>query len=149
MSGSLGAVRLPQITIPKMENQKNSKDWKERATLPMRGVNKAIAQMLQDSIATAKEDMAARALAEARLDADRLLLAVQNALAADGDLLDDAERQRINTYIGLLQTARSSEDTIAIEGATCDLADVTETFAGKRMNRSVQQALAGKSIASL
>ena len=111
--------------------------------------DQAITQMLQDSIATAKEDMAARALAEARLDADRLLLAVQNALAADGDLLDDAERQRINTYIGLLQTARSSEDTIAIEGATCDLADVTEAFAGKRMNRSVQQALAGKSIASL
>lgn len=105
--------------------------------------------MLQESIATAKEDMAARALAEARLDADRLLLAVQNALAADGDLLDAAERARIGTYIGLLQTARSGEDTIAIEGATRDLSHVTETFAGKRMNRGIQQALAGQNIADL
>ena len=111
--------------------------------------DQAITQMLQESIATAKEDMAARALAEARLDADRLLLAVQNALAADGDLLDAAERARIDTYIGLLQTARSGEDTIAIEGATHDLSHVTETFAGKRMNRGIQQALAGQNIADL
>jgi molecular chaperone HscA len=37
-----------------------------------------IARMLQDSFTTAQADMRARALAEARLDADRLLLATQH-----------------------------------------------------------------------
>ena len=47
-----------------------------------------IAKMLQDSFTTAEQDMKARALAEAQVDADRMLLATQSALEADGDLLD-------------------------------------------------------------
>ena len=51
-----------------------------------------IAKMLQDSFATAQADMQARALAEARVDADRMLLATRSALDADGDLLSPDER---------------------------------------------------------
>jgi molecular chaperone HscA len=54
-----------------------------------------IAAMLQDSFATAQQDMQARALVEARVDADRMLDATRSALAADGDLLTEAERASI------------------------------------------------------
>ncbi|MEY2808909.1 MAG: putative chaperone, Hsp70 (DnaK) family, partial [Pseudomonadota bacterium] len=46
-----------------------------------------IAAMLQDSFSTAEQDMKARAVVEARVDADRMWLATQSALDADGDLL--------------------------------------------------------------
>jgi molecular chaperone HscA len=56
-----------------------------------------IAAMLQDSFATAQQDMQSRALVEARVDADRMLLATRSALSADGDLLEAAERAEIDT----------------------------------------------------
>src|SRR3954465_10610527 len=50
-----------------------------------------VARMLQESFSTAQQDMQARALAEARIEADRMLLATQSALDADGALLEAGE----------------------------------------------------------
>ena len=59
-----------------------------------------IAKMLQESFTTAEQDMKARALVEARVDAQRMLLATQSALDADGDLLEAAERAHIDAPDG-------------------------------------------------
>lgn len=106
----------------------------------------AIATMLQDSFSFAKQDMHARALAEARVDADGLLQAVRNALAADGDLLTEQERYAIDEKVHALQAVFAQEDTSAIEAACKALALATEAFAAARMNRSIQQALSGKTL---
>ncbi|MEY2952768.1 MAG: putative chaperone, Hsp70 (DnaK) family [Pseudomonadota bacterium] len=109
-----------------------------------------IARMLQDSFSTADADMKARALAEARLDADRMLLAIQSALKVDAALLQPAERAEIDTLVQQLQdTARQSDDAKTIEAATKALANGTEAFAAERMNHSIAQALSGKNVASL
>ena len=108
--------------------------------------NDTIAHMLQDSFATAQQDMAARALTQARVDADRMLLAVRSALAADGDLLAGAEREHIDALMQALQTTQPLHDAPAIEAATKALAQATEAFAARRMNRGIQQALAGRTI---
>ncbi|MEO5608004.1 MAG: Fe-S protein assembly chaperone HscA [Polaromonas sp.] len=108
-----------------------------------------IARMLQDSFSTAQQDMQARALAEARVDADRMILATQSALAADGDLLDSNEREQIDGLMAALQTARADGDAAAIEAANKALALGTEAFAALRMNRGIRQALAGKNIESV
>jgi molecular chaperone HscA len=105
-----------------------------------------IARMLQDSFATAESDMKSRALAEARVDGDRMLLATQSALAADGDLLNDLERSSIDALMNDVRAARSLEDAAQIEATTQALAKGTEAFAGLRMNRGIQKALAGKNI---
>jgi molecular chaperone HscA len=105
-----------------------------------------IAKMLQDSFATAQDDMRARALVEARVDADRMLLATQSALAADGDLLSPDERAAIDALMAALAAARTLEEAAAIEAATDALAKGTEAFAAMRMNRGIRQALAGKNI---
>ena len=105
-----------------------------------------IARMLQESFATAQEDMRARALVEARVDADRMLLATQSALDADGDLLSQEERSTIDVLMSALVAARTVEDAAAIEAATDALAKGTEAFAAMRMNRGIQKALAGKNI---
>ena len=105
-----------------------------------------IAQMLQDGFATAQQDMQARALVEARVDADRLLVATRSALAADGDLLSANERQQIDALMQELQSTAGGNDAAAIEAASTALAKGTEGFAAQRMNRGIQQALAGKNI---
>jgi len=105
-----------------------------------------IARMLQDSFLTAEQDMRARALAEARVDADRMLLATQSAIAADGDLLSGAERAGMEALMAAVVLARPLDDAAAIEAATDALAKGTEAFAAMRMNRGIQQALAGKNI---
>ncbi len=108
-----------------------------------------IATMLQDSFSTAQQDMQARALVEARVDADRMLLATQSALDADGDLLDAESREAIEALMSALRAARSANDAAAIEAATQALADGTEAFAAERMNAGIARALAGRQIESL
>ena len=105
-----------------------------------------IATMLQDSFATAEQDMQARALAEARLEADRMLLAIGSALAADADLLGTQERATIDTLAQAVVAAKPLTDAKAIEAATEALAKGTEAFAAMRMNRGIHKALAGKNI---
>jgi molecular chaperone HscA len=108
-----------------------------------------IARMLQESFTTAESDMQARAVTEARVDADRLILATVSALNADGDLLDDAQRADIDRLMQDVQAARTLEDAKAIESITLALAKGTEAFAAMRMNRGIQKALAGKNIATI
>ena len=108
-----------------------------------------IARMLQDSFNTAEQDMKARSLAEARLDVDRLWLATQSALEADGDLLSVDERRAIDQLMADALQSKSQDDAAAIEAATDALAKGTEAFAAQRMNRGIQQALAGQHIETL
>ncbi len=109
-----------------------------------------IATMLQESFTTAQADMKARALVEARVDADRMLLATRSALAADGQLLSDAERTSIDALMATLQAAvQTEQDAQALEDCTQALAKGTEAFAAERMNHSIQKALAGQNIQAL
>jgi len=109
-----------------------------------------IAQMLQDSFSTAEVDMKARALVEARVDGDRMLLATQSALNADGQLLSAEDRAQIDSLmLALRHTVDTSQEAQAVEDATQALAHATETFAAERMNHSIQKALSGQNIQNL
>lgn len=108
-----------------------------------------IARMLQEGFATAAEDMQARALAEARVDADRMLIATQSALDADGDLLAAPEREAIEALMAQLRAQQAATDPAVVEAATQTLAKATEAFAAQRMNRGIVQALAGKNVHSI
>ncbi|WP_180683260.1 Fe-S protein assembly chaperone HscA [Tepidicella baoligensis] len=108
-----------------------------------------IAAMLQDSFATAEQDMQARAVVEARVEAERMVDATRSALAADGDLLTASERAEIERLMQAAEAARALNDAAAIEAATQALAKGSEAFAARRMNRSIAQALAGHNIDEL
>ena len=108
-----------------------------------------IARMLQESFSTAQQDMQARALAEARVDADRMLQATQSALNADADLLEADEKSTIDTLMAAVASARVGADAATIEAANQALAKGTENFAAQRMNRGIQKALAGKNISAV
>lgn len=108
-----------------------------------------VARMLQESFATAEADMRARALTEARVEAERLLAATRSALQTDGNLLDEAERAAIEALMQALQAARQGQDPAVIDAAVKALAQGTEAFAARRMNRSIAQALAGRHVESI
>jgi molecular chaperone HscA len=108
-----------------------------------------VARMLAESFTTAEADMQTRAVTEARVDADRMVLATVSALNADGDLLNDAQRAEIDRLMLDVQAARTLEDAKAIEAITLALAKGTEAFAALRMNRGIQKALSGKNIATI
>ena len=108
-----------------------------------------IARMLQDSFTTAEADMLARALVEARVDADRMLLATHSALRADGDLLAAVERDAVDALMAALRATVASDDAAEIEASTQALTKGTEAFAALRMNRGIHKALAGKNIAAV
>jgi molecular chaperone HscA len=105
-----------------------------------------IARMLRDGFAQADADAVARSLREARVEAERMVLATRSALSADADLLTDAERSAIDALIVQTQRIAQSEDHHAIDAAVKALADGTEAFAAMRMNRGIRKALAGRSV---
>jgi molecular chaperone HscA len=108
-----------------------------------------IAAMLQDSFHTAEFDKNARSLAEARLEADRMWLATQNALQADAQLLTQDEQAHIQQLMAAVLAIKTSEVPADIEAATEALAKGTEAFAAARMNDGIRKALAGKHIGAM
>ena len=110
-----------------------------------------IARMLQDSYTSADVDMVARALREEQVEAERILLATQSALDEDGGLLDDAERATVDGLMSkvreaIAQSQSGAIDHQALKLAIEALADGTEDFASRRMDRSVRTALTGKTL---
>jgi molecular chaperone HscA len=105
-----------------------------------------IARMLQAGFVHADADMAARRLAEARVEAERMVLATASALAADGELLEAGERGGIEELLQAVRCAAGTEDATAIDAAVQALAHGTEGFAAARMNRSIRAALAGRKV---
>ncbi|HSO43006.1 MAG TPA: Hsp70 family protein [Rhodospirillales bacterium] len=105
-----------------------------------------MASMLYESMAHAHDDMARRLLAEARVEARRVLLAVASAIEADGELLVDAEGERIATAMAGLAQAIDGADRDAIGAGVEDLEKVTRAFAERRMDRGIRQALRGRGV---
>jgi molecular chaperone HscA len=105
-----------------------------------------IARMLQEGFSHAEQDMAARALREARVEAERMQLATRAALQADGALLTAAEQAEIEALLQATAQAALGSDAEAVDAAVKALAVGTEAFAALRMNQGIRQALAGRRL---
>jgi molecular chaperone HscA len=107
-----------------------------------------IERMLRDSFEHANEDVHARALAEHRVEGQRLLEATRSALQADGNLLSADEKAAIEAKMQSLQGLLQTTDHRAIKQATDALNRATEPFAERRMDAGIKRALAGRKIGS-
>jgi molecular chaperone HscA len=108
-----------------------------------------IERMLRDSFEHAREDMHARALAEQRVDGQRLIEATRAALASDSQLLTPEEKSSIDAAIASLEKLLPGTDHRAIKKAVEGLNHATEGFAARRMDEGIKRALAGRKIGSL
>ena len=108
-----------------------------------------MADMLYDSLENAEADMTARLLTEARVEARRNILALEAALAKDGELLDVGERAAIDDGRARLEAAMDGDDRDAINAAAEALETLAKPFAERRMDRGIREALSGKSVIEL
>ncbi|ELB2038705.1 TPA: Fe-S protein assembly chaperone HscA [Vibrio parahaemolyticus] len=106
-----------------------------------------VANMLRDSMTHAKKDMQARALAEQRVEADRVIEGLIAAMQADGDeLLSEQEKQDLLKAIEALIELRNGDDANAIEQGIKDTDKASQDFASRRMDKSIRAALSGQSV---
>ena len=108
--------------------------------------DETITKMLSDSISHAGGDAAARARAEAVVEAESLIGAVEAALELDGDLLDEGSLAAIRAQIAALKSLLPEAEANPIRNAAAALASLTDDFAAKRMDRNIQRALTGQRV---
>lgn len=117
---------------------------------PSYGLDDAtITQMLRDSMEHAQDDAAARARAEAQVEAESLIAAVQAALNLDADLLSEEEVANIHHLIATLTNSLVADTAELIRQHTQSLSQATDHFAMLRMDRNIQRALGGVHINEL
>ncbi|MBU2898582.1 Fe-S protein assembly chaperone HscA [Vibrio hepatarius] len=128
--------------------EKSTKVQSEIQVKPSYGLSDdEVANMLRDSMTYAKEDMLARALAEQRVEADRVIEGLVVAMQADGDeLLSDLERDTLVNAIESLIELRNGDDADAIEQGIKNTDKASQDFASRRMDKSIRAALSGQSV---
>lgn len=114
---------------------------------PSYGLNdEAIAQMLEEGMAKSDYDAKQRMLREEQVNVRQLVETVQSALESDKDLLSEQELQEIVTMLEQTRTLAESDDVDKIRTQVAAFSKLTDDFAARRMDRSIRQALAGKTV---
>lgn len=108
-----------------------------------------IAAMLKEAISNAEIDKKQRQWLEENVEGQRVIESVQSALEKDGDLLTPEEREQLMALMAQLSQAIEQQDRAATAQYSAQLEAATQSFAEKRMNRSIQNALKGQHIDEL
>lgn len=116
-----------------------------------------VEQMLIDALDHGEDDFELRRLAEARVEASRLVLATEKALTADADLLDERERSEVPEQLARLRSAleetlpqgASAAHASRLQALSQGLDAATHAWAGRRMDRAFQAALAGRDVGAV
>jgi len=107
-----------------------------------------VEQRLMDSITHAKEDIATRALVEARTEAEQMLSVTEKFLTKNASILTKEELTASANAMQALQLAITLEDKNLIQAKTEALNDITRPFAERAMDQAISGALKGKDIQS-
>jgi molecular chaperone HscA len=107
----------------------------------------AIERMLEEAYEAGELDVEKRALAEQRIEAERVMAATERAVREDGDLLSAEERARIDAAMARLREAHAGTQHRVIASRIEELEHATHDFAGRRMDRAIRGALAGRAVA--
>ncbi len=117
---------------------------------PSYGLNdEEVELLLEESIDYAEQDFDQRLLIEARVEAETILNATHKALQGNAAALQEDEADRINAAVEALQTATAGQDFDLIRELSEALSEVTEPFAQRIMDTSIQAALAEKRLSEV
>lgn len=105
-----------------------------------------VEKMLADSIQFAKEDIAMRALVEARTEATQLIDTTRNFIIKNAAHLTDEEKQNTNAAIEELLQIISTEQKDRIQFLTEKLNELSRPFAERLMDQAISKAMSGKKI---
>ncbi|MCA9582598.1 MAG: Hsp70 family protein, partial [Myxococcales bacterium] len=105
-----------------------------------------VERMLLDAYEHGEQDVAKRMLAEQRVEAERVLAATEKALLEDRALLEVGEETAIREAMERVGVASRGEDHRLLRVRIEDLETVCKPFAGRRLDRSIQEALQGRGV---
>jgi molecular chaperone HscA len=106
-----------------------------------------ISTMIQDANELAETDMELRKLNESKVEAKRVIYALEQALKKDGkSLLNTKELKIIDEELNLLKQATSSNKSDLINDAIKKLEKKSEFYVERRMNSSIKSLITGKNI---
>ncbi|MDE3234627.1 MAG: Fe-S protein assembly chaperone HscA [Bacteroidota bacterium] len=105
-----------------------------------------VEQMLMDSITHAKDDIATRALVEARTEGEQILEVTEKFLTKNSSIIAPEEMITTAQAMQALQLALTMEDKDLIHKKVEELNEITRPFAERAMDAAVSGALKGKTI---
>ena len=114
---------------------------------PQYGITDAdVEKMLLDSITYAKDDIAIRALTEARTEGEQLLSTTENFVSKNARLLSPQELTDTANAMQALQLAITMEDKDLIQAKIETLNEVSRPYAERVMDKAVSAALKDQKI---
>ncbi len=108
-----------------------------------------VERMIEDSFKFAAEDVSARKLIEARLDADALVKTTEKSLAEAGHLASTEEVNGIRTALALLSTAKDGTDARLIRARMADLEQAAKHLNVVMLDDSLKKSLHGKKVSDV
>ena len=128
--------------------EKNSQTQASAVIKPAYGLTESeITKMISDANFSAEEDMSARRLSESKVEAERVIYALEQALNNDGsELLDKSEYDIISSELSKLIELSKKNDFVEIDNQIKSLESKSEFYVERRMNKSIQSLIAGKGV---
>lgn len=108
-----------------------------------------VERMIEDSFKFAADDVSARKLIEARLDAGALITTTEKSLADGSHLVAPEEVSGIRAALAALAAAKEGPDPRAIRGRMADLEQAAKTLTVAMLDDSLKQGLQGKKISDV
>ena len=109
-------------------------------------VEEEVEQMLLDSIAHAKDDVAQRMLIEARTEAEQMAYTADRFLAKNGQFLQEFEILQSRQLLEQLRASLNSGDKDLMLKQVEALNEYTRPFAERVMDVAIATAMKGKQI---
>ena len=111
--------------------------------------DETVERMLLEALDAGETDLAARRLAEERVEAARTLLATRKSMAADSALLQPGESEAIHRAIADLERSLTGENATLVHAHIQALDHATHEFAGRRMDRAIASAIQGQNVGEI
>ena len=112
--------------------------------------DESITEMLNASFEHAQHDIQLRALREQQVEAQRVIEALLSALNTDGnELLSSEEYQQLEDAVKVLAGLAEQQDADSIKQQIDHISVLSEEFAARRMDASINKALTGHTLDEL
>jgi molecular chaperone DnaK len=108
-----------------------------------------VERMIEDSFKFAQDDVSARRLIEARLDAGALITATEKSLSEGAALVADRDAAAVREALSSLQSARDGNDPKTIRARMADLEQAAKPLSVAMLDDSLKRSLHGKKVSEV